>query len=90
MGDWNIILLEHSSHKPTEQFINTLQSLNYFPLISRPTRFSEPGQRGRPSLLDNIFTNCLPKVVTGILKAKISDHLPVFAIATKFNNNKQK
>ena len=64
--------------------------MNYFPLISRPTRFPEINQRGRPSLIDNIFTNCLPQVTSGILKFKISDHLPVFALLSNLNNDKTK
>ena len=67
-----------------------MQSLNYFPLISRPTRFPELNQRGKPSLLDNIYTNCLPNVISGILKFKISDHLPIFILASNFNNDQAK
>ena len=81
MGDWNINLLELSTHNPTQNFLNMMQSQNYFPLISRATRFPELNQRGRPSLIDNIFTNFLPRAISGILKNKISDHLPVFVNA---------
>ena len=90
MGDWNVNLLEHSTHNPTQYFLNTMQSLNYFPLISRATRFPEVNQRGKPSLLDNIFSNFLPRAVSGIIKYKISDHLPVFVLAANTESEKVK
>ena len=38
-GDFNIILLEHVWHPPTNSSITMMQSNNYFPHISQPTRF---------------------------------------------------
>ena len=90
MGDWNINLIEHESHEPTQSFLSTMQSLSYFPLISRATRFPELNQRGKPSLLDNIFTNNLPHAITGIIKYKISDHLPIFALVSQSDVEKFK
>ena len=54
LGDFNINLLEHSDHLPTNIFLNAMQALNYFPHISRPTRFPDSPQLGQPSLLDQI------------------------------------
>ena len=66
IGDWNIDLLEHTNDDPTQFFLSTMQSLNFFPLISKPTRFPELNQRGKPSLIDNIFSNFIPKAISGI------------------------
>ena len=75
---FNINLLDHSIHLPTNIFINTMQSMNYFPHILRPTRFPDNPQLGKPSLLDHVWTNFLLPSLSGILYYNISDHLPVF------------
>lgn len=31
MGDFNINLLEHQSHRPTEHYLNVMQSHSFFP-----------------------------------------------------------
>ena len=38
LGDFNIDILNFLNHKPTYQFMSTMQALDYFELISRPTR----------------------------------------------------
>ena len=77
-GDFNINLLEHSTNSPTNNFLTTMQSLNYFPHISRPTRFPEDNSTASPSLLDHIWTNFTAPSSTGIFLSPLSDHLPVF------------
>ena len=78
MGDFNINLLEHNDHRETGDFLNKMQSLNYLPLISRPTRFPEGEQNAKESLLDHIYTNFIHQSISGILHYKITDHLPIF------------
>ena len=78
IGDININLLEHSTHLPTNLFLNTMQSLNYFPHISRPTRFPDNPTLGQPSLLDHIWTNFMHLSQSGIIHYCMSDHLPIF------------
>ena len=78
IGDFNINLLEHQTHQDTGNFLATIQSLNYIPIISRPTRFPEGNQRGTESLLDHIYVNFTLPSIAGILQYDISDHLPVF------------
>lgn len=78
IGDFNINLLEHSTHLPTNLFLNSMQSLNYFPHISRPTRFPDNPTLGQPSLLDHIWTNFMPLSLSGIIHYCMSDHLPIF------------
>ena len=88
IGDININLLEHSTHLPTNLFLNTMQSLNYFPHISRPTRFPDNPTLGQPSLLDHIWTNFTPPSLSGIIHYCISDHLPIFInIIHQMNTN---
>ena len=78
LGDLNINLLEHSTHLPTNIFLNAMQALNYFPHISRPTRFPDNPDLGHPSLLDQIWTNFTPPSSSGIIHFNLSDHLPIF------------
>lgn len=82
-GDYNINLLKYENHKETNNFLNLMFEHHYFPLITRPTRFSANGS----TLIDNIFTNCMDdKFSTGCMISDISDHLPVYAI---LNNLKE-
>ena len=78
LGDFNINLLEHSTHLPTNNFLASIQTLNFFPHISRPTRFPDSLQLGDPSLLDHAYTNFNGNFKSGILHYPISDHLPIF------------
>ena len=78
IGDLNINLLEHTTHPPTNNFLINLQALNFFPHISRPTRFPDSLHLGEPSLLDHIYTNFNGNFTSGIIHFPISDHLPVF------------
>ena len=71
-------MLEHATHNDTGEYLNLMQSLNFIPLISRPTRFPEGGQNARPSLLDHIYTNFIHQSIAGIIHYQITDHLPVF------------
>lgn len=77
-GDFNINLLEHEQHLPTNNFLVTMQSFNYFPHISKPTRFPDNIITDAPSLLDHFWTNFTVPTSSGILHFPISDHLPVF------------
>ena len=83
LGDLNINLLEHATHLPTNLFLNAMQTLNYFPHISRPTRFPDSPDLGQPSLLDHIWTNFTPPSLSGIFQYCMSDHLPIFINITQ-------
>ena len=69
MGDFNINLLNYDMHRQaTNDFVNLLTSNSFFPLISKPTRFTS----STATLIDYIFTNNLEI---------LSDHLdPIFQI----------
>ena len=76
MGDFNLDLLQYNHHTPTQEFIDTLFSFAFIPLISNPTRLTSYSA----TLIDNIFTNNLSQnVLNGVVLNDLSDHLPVFA-----------
>ncbi len=61
----------------TNDFINTIYSMNLYPTITRPTRITSHCA----TLIDNIFTNDISnKTLSVLLLSDISDHLPVFII----------
>ena len=75
-GDYNLDLLRHSDHSPTQDFLNSIFFHFFLPLIHRPTRITAHSA----TLIDNIFTNHLDcnDGLNGIIVNDISDHLPVF------------
>ena len=74
-GDYNIDLFHYSDHAPTQEFVDSLFSHMFIPLINRPTRITAHSA----TLIDNIFTNNVRcKHFNGIVINDISDHLPVF------------
>ena len=75
MGDFNLDLLQYNRHIPTQEFIDSLFSHAFFPLISKPTRLTSYSA----TLIDNIFANNVSQnVFNGIVLNDLSDHLPVF------------
>ena len=78
LGDFNINILESSSHIPTAEFIETVYSYSLFPLITKPTRL----QGNSATLIDNIFYSDITQsdIINGILYTDISDHFPIFSI----------
>jgi len=78
-GDFNINLLNYETHNDTNCFLNTAFEHHHYPVITRPTRFGDT----RSTLIDNIFTNnpsC--DYVAGLFITDLSDHLPIFYIAS--------
>ena len=81
-GDFNRDLLK-DSHLGSESIINSLYSHSFIPLITRPTRFGTTSS----TLIDNIFTNKPQNLlISGILIANISDHLPIFYVSKNVTN----
>jgi len=81
MGDYNINLLKHNAHQPTKNFLDTLLTYGFYPLINKPTRITSQ----TVTLIDNILTNVHdPQNKSGIWVVDISDHLPVFTILPNF------
>ena len=85
-GDLNINLIDYeNSNRNVKNFIYHMISLNYLPLITRPTRFPDGNQNGKPSLLDHIWYNRIYNVETGIILCSATDHLPSFVILKDVN-----
>ena len=79
MGDFNLDLLKHELHCPTEKFLDTMYANSYILMINRPTRVT----RDTCTLIGNIFANNYSidsHFVSGILKADITDHYIIFHI----------
>lgn len=76
MGDFNLDLLHYNNHTPTQEFIDTLFSYAFYPLISKPTRVTSHSA----TLIDNIFTNQPAKCShNAIILNDLSDHFPIVA-----------
>jgi len=77
LGDYNINLLKQNVHLPTKQFLDTLLSYGFYPLINKPTRITTE----TTTLIDNILTNIHDiQTKSGIWTVDISDHLPIFTV----------
>ena len=87
MGDFNIDLLKTENSDYSSRFCEQLFTSSFFPLITRPSRITQH----TATLIDNIFTNDLAQLdsgINGIIFFDISDHLPIFHFtATKNKNN---
>ena len=78
LGNFNINLLEQISHLPTNSFITTMQSNNYFPQLYSPTRLLDNNTTASPSLIDHIWTNLNEPSTSGIFHFPLGDHLSIF------------
>ena len=79
-GDFNIDLLDSTVRSHADDFIHTMYSHHFFPLITRPTRITSHSR----TLIDNIFTNSLrdPPRIAGAFITDITDHFPVCCIGS--------
>ena len=79
MGDTNINVLNHTTHKETSDYLDLMYSYSLVPVINRPTRIT----CNSATLIDHIFTSNFnaASLYQGILVTDISDHYPVFHIA---------
>ena len=77
-GDYNLNLLNASTHPPTSEFTDINFSHSLFPVINKPTRITSTSA----TLIDNIFTppSDMNNSTCGLLLWDISDHLPIFFI----------
>ena len=87
-GDFNYDLFKTNFDNRTSHFYDTLSSLSYVPLITKPTRISN----NTFSIIDNIFLSHPANCTSGILTFDVSDHLPIFLLLNDFflskNNSK--
>ena len=84
LGDFNVNLLNYNKHNQTNEFLDSLASNSFIPLILQPTRITIYSN----TLIDNIFSNFIePNIISGNLTATISHHLPQFAIIPNIFGN---
>ena len=87
LGDYNIDLLKSGNDHSTNEFLETLLSSSFLPLISKPTRVTDHSA----TLIDNMFCNVLPLPDSFIILSDITDHFPVmtyFTLKTFVNDSK--
>ena len=77
LGGFNVNLLNYNEHNETNEFLDSLASYSFIPLILQPTRITSHSN----TLIDDIFSNAVdPYLISGNLTATVSDHLPQFVI----------
>ena len=83
LGDFNVNLLNYREHNQTNEFLDSLVSNSFIPLISQPTRITSHSN----TLIDNIFSDVIdPDILSGNLTVTTFYHLPQFAlIPNKFH-----
>ena len=76
--------LNYNEHNLTYEFLDSLASNLFIPLILQPIRISSHSN----TLIDNIFSNIIdPDIMPGNLTDIISNHLPQFAITSNMFGN---
>ena len=76
--------MNYNEHNQTNEFLDSLASNSFIPLILQPTRITSHSN----TLIDNIFSNVIdPDIISGNLTATISDHLPQFSIIPNMFGN---
>ena len=75
LGDFNVNLLNYNEHNQTNEFLDSLASNSFIPLILQPTRITSHSN----TFIDNIFSNSIePDIISGNLTAIISDFWQYF------------
>ena len=76
-SDFNINMLNFETHGLTNDYINSLISKSFIPLITLPTRIKHQSA----TLIDHIWRNKVyDDFKSGILISSLSDHFPFFYI----------
>ena len=77
VSDFNVNMLNFETHGLTNEYINSLISKSFLPLITLPTRIKHLSA----TLIDHIWTNKVCNSYnSGIIINSLSDHFPVFYI----------
>ena len=64
LGDFNVNLLNYNEHNQTNEFLDSLASNSFIPLILQSTRITSHSN----TLIDNIFSNVIdPDIISGNL-----------------------
>ena len=82
-GDFNINVLSHLNHSPTNRFLSLLLTHSFMPTITLPSRISD----NSATCIDNIFSNKQNlNFQSGLILEHITDHLPIFLAHTSDGN----
>ena len=76
-GDININL-NNSNLNATTEYVNSLNSMHFIPIINIPTRLSTNAINSPGTNLDHIWVNKIIPYFSGVLKYDLTDHCPVF------------
>ena len=75
VADFNVNMLNFETHGLTNDYISSLISKSFIPIITLPTRIKQQSA----TLIDHIWTNKIcSSYYSGILISSHSDHFPVF------------
>ena len=84
LGDFNVTLLNYNELNQTNEFLVSITSNSFIPLILQPSRITSHSN----TLIDKKFSNVIdPGIISGNLTGTISDHLPQFAIIPNMFDN---
>ena len=84
LGDFDNNFLNFNEYNATNEFLDSLASNPFVPLVLKPTRITSHSY----TLIDNIFSNIIdPDIISGNLTATISNHLPQFSIIPNMFGN---
>ena len=76
--------MNYNEHNQTNEFLDSLASNSFIPLILKPTRITSHCD----TLIDTIFSYVIdPDIISSNLTATFSDHLPQFAIIPNMFGN---
>lgn len=75
-GDYNIDFLNPSKSTAIVEFIDAMYSAGLYPCITKPSRITTHSA----TVIDNIFTNNISNLESGLLINDITDHLPIFVL----------
>ena len=78
LGDFNINLLNTENHTQSSDFLDTLYSHSFMPLINKPTRVTA----NSTTIIDHVYCNEIhnSRLFNGILITEITEHYPIFCI----------
>ena len=87
MGDFNVDLLKFETHAKTSEYLESIFSHGFLPVISKPTRVTTSSA----TLIDHMYTNLVTSSYhSGIIINDVADHFGTFCLFEgKSKRNKQ-
>ena len=75
--------MNYNDHQPANDFLDSLASNSFFPYILYLIRITIHSK----TVIDNVFSNISPEIMSGNITATISDHLPKFSFIPNILSN---